>query len=96
MKRATYTPDTWVAENMKVTSGSMFIADCDGLGDLNRQAISRANAGLIAAAPDLLRVLKKITTRATCSANDSCGQPMVSIRAALLDEAQAAIRKATG
>lgn len=55
----------------------------------------RANAALIAAAPELLEILQTIVARATRPVPDSTGQSMVSIRLALLDKARAAIAAAT-
>jgi hypothetical protein len=56
---------------------------------------SRANARLIAAAPDLLGALQNIVNRISEAGQDSCGQDMVKVRAALIDEARSAIAKAT-
>ena len=67
----------------------------DVRGD-NRWAQGLANARLIAAAPDLLAALQRVVDRATHAKPDSCGQEMRAIRAALVDEARAAIAKATG
>jgi len=53
-------------------------------------------ARIIAAAPDLLAALQRIVDRATRPVPDSTGQSMVSIRSALLNEARAAIARATG
>ena len=54
-----------------------------------------ANAKLCAAAPDLLGALQNIVNRISEAGQDSCGQDMVKVRAALIDEARSAIAKAT-
>lgn len=56
-----HTPGPWEVQNMTVFNrGCMFVANCDGLGDVDRMEMSRANARLIAAAPDLLAALKEL------------------------------------
>lgn len=53
-----HTPGPWETAGLRVMWGSYFVADCDGKGDIGRQDESRANARLIAAAPDLLAALR--------------------------------------
>lgn len=56
-----HTPGPWEVQNMTVFNrGCMFVANCDGLGDVDRMEMSRANARLIAAAPDLLAALQEL------------------------------------
>jgi hypothetical protein len=59
IRKATYTPGPWIAEGVEVTAGVMFVADCDGRGDVKRQEVSKANARLIAAAPDMYEALEE-------------------------------------
>lgn len=54
-----------------------------------------ANGRLIAAAPELLEALRAVCDRSSDAGDDSCGWPMRKVRVALLDQARAAIRKAT-
>lgn len=49
-----HTPGPWKADDLRVMWGGYFVADCDGKGDIGRKNESRANAQLIAAAPELL------------------------------------------
>lgn len=80
-----HTPGPWEVQNMTVfNSGCMFVANCDGLGDVDRMEISRANARLIAAAPDLLAALKVLVD------NGGIGPEQ------MFRDARAAIAKAEG
>lgn len=93
----THTPGPWEAADLRVMWGSYFVADCNGKGDIGRQDESRANARLIAAAPDLLAALQLIVNGCTRVVDqDSCGQDMVKVRAAAIEKGRAAIAKAGG
>lgn len=54
----------------------------------------KANARLIAAAPDLLAALERLCNYVSVAPPDSTGQAMVKLRAAAIDEARAIIRTA--
>lgn len=85
------TPRPWtVGPHQRIISGGWSIRIADGsaiayvLGERNPEL--QANARLIAAAPDLLEALKRIVDW------DDCG---MALTAHHIDEAKAAIRKAT-
>jgi hypothetical protein len=91
-----HTPGPWAVDEKNgttVKSGILFVADCDGMGDVTRQETSRANARLVASAPELLQALK------ACAFIVESIAHMQGREADLLpiaDAARAAISKATG
>lgn len=58
--RDKHTAGPWHRVGMKVYAGSLFIADCDGLGGADRQGTSVANANLVAMAPKMLDALRTL------------------------------------
>jgi hypothetical protein len=93
-----HTPGPWnigTKNGARVWSenGETLIADADASESL-RKEIKKANARLIAAAPDLLEALTKLLDM-----NERCDAgfaPHVELRFAIRDMARAAITKATG
>lgn len=90
MSRSTHTPGPWKVG--RKVSRAVYGADetpicaCDSMGEASREA-EYANACLIAAAPDLLTVLRQI--HAHLEAGDDC-------RAVMTEMASAVIAKAEG
>lgn len=86
-----HTPGPWVADDMRVMWGGYFVAACDGKGDIGRQEESRANARLIAAAPDLLQVALALVSAWDDEPTDFAGEIAYQVK-----QARAAIEKAGG
>ena len=91
----TQTPGPWIAKpltyNWSIESEQGHPVARIPLNDVTYDDLRLMNA-----APDLLAALQLIVDRATRPAADSCGQPMVSVRLALIEQARAAIAKAGG
>lgn len=93
-----HTPGPWnigTKNGARVWSenGETLIADADASESL-RKEIKKANARLIAAAPELLKALTKLLDmHERCDAGFA---PHVELRFAIRDMARAAIAKATG
>lgn len=85
--RVTTRPDGLGGEDVIVKAGQVHICDCfEGMATPEEE---RANARLIASAPELLAALDFIVQAART-------EPGMSIYKAHLDQAEAAIRKAKG
>jgi hypothetical protein len=98
--KVTHTPGPWIAEIMPRIGNyaGSFSVEVEGLvicaraGVPSRASESAANAHLIAAAPDLLDVVKRLMTLYTCFD----GERPVGAITAVFDDARAAIAKAEG
>jgi hypothetical protein len=97
-----HTQGPWIAADVFVNNAPnrLILRQAKYGGDVvadmgNTEDANIANARLIAAAPDLLDALQNIVNRISEAGQDSCGQDMVKVRAALIDEARSAIAKAT-
>ena len=87
----THTPGPWETADLRVMWGSYFVADCDGKGDIGRQEEGRANARLIAAAPDLLQVALALVSAWDDEPTDFAGEIAYQVK-----QARAAIEKTRG
>ena len=96
-----HTPGPWIVAKrnpLKVMNPSsvMFVADCDANGGgPARDEMCRANAKLIAAAPELLSILARILY-AHDSRGNGAAMGEASLCPAYAEQARATILKATG
>jgi hypothetical protein len=96
---AEHTPGPWSYEESKTDGGNLFLAISSANAELRdsrdvayltlRQAEIRANARLIAAAPDMLAALQSVI-------HDLSYDEGRDLAASTIEQVRAAIRKATG
>ena len=90
-----HTPGPWIAKPLTY-NWSIESEQGHPVARIPLNDVTYFDLRLMNAAPDLLAALQLIVDRATRPVPDLCGQPMVSVRLALIEQARAAIAKAGG
>lgn len=81
----THTPGPWECSGIAIMAGGHCIATCDTEAANTSDKINKANARLIAAAPDLLALVQEVLS-----------DELASLAPGTIERARAAIAKATG